>query len=124
MLNTGNLSRENVELYRNLFHEMSEASAICEIILDKNGAPWDYRLLDVNPAFEKIIGLPADQVRGKTRKEFGDTDSYWLELFGKVVTTGEPATRKDYTSQYGKWLDLRAYSLFGNKFACIFTDLT
>ena len=43
--------------YRSLFENIDEALALCEIILDDNGFPVDYRLHMVNPAFERNLGL-------------------------------------------------------------------
>lgn len=122
--NTGKSLHDNELLYQNLFTSMNEGLAICELILDESGKPDDYRHLEVNPAFERIIGVPADQVRGKTRREFGYADPYWLELFEEVVKTGEPASRVDYSSGSGKWFDLRAFSLGGGKFGFLFMDIT
>ncbi|HEX3046163.1 MAG TPA: PAS domain S-box protein [Bacillota bacterium] len=122
--NTGKLLPESELLYQNLFQSMNEALAIGEMIFDEDGNPEDYRHLEVNPAFERIIGLPADQVKGRMRREFGPADPYWLELFGQVVKTGTPASRVDYSTGSGKWFDLRAFSLGGRKFAFLFTDIT
>lgn len=122
--NTGKLLPESERLYQNLFNFMNEGLAICEIILDEDGKPDDYRHLEVNAAFERIIGLSAGQVRGKTWREFGYAGPYWLELFGQVVNTGAPVSRVDYSSGSGKWFDLRAFSLEGGKFAFLFTDIT
>ncbi len=115
---------ENDQLYRNLFNVMNEGVAICEIIFDKNGESYDYRHLEVNSAFERIIGITAYELRGKTRRDFGDIDPYWLELFAQVVKTGRPSSRVDYSSICEKWFDLRAFSLGGDKFTFIFMDIT
>jgi PAS domain S-box-containing protein len=48
---------ESEARYRTLFDTMTEGFAIDEMIFDENGAPWDYRFLDVNPAFERQTGL-------------------------------------------------------------------
>ena len=121
---TEKLFSENAELFCNLFHYMYEPLAICEIIFDKNGEPYDYRHLEVNSAFEIFTGIPARVLLGKTRREFGEPDPYSLDLFGQVVKTGEPGAREVYDSGSGKWCDLRAISLGGGKFAFIFMDIT
>jgi len=40
--------------------------ALCEIILDEDGKPYDYRYLYVNPAFEKLTGLKRENIIGRT----------------------------------------------------------
>ncbi len=110
-------------LYQNLFEFISEGLAICEIIPDQNGEPYDYRYLEVNPAFEKIIGISAERVKGKKCEEIGPTDPHLLELFGKVVTTGEPVSFKEHSSESGNWFDFKVFSLGGKKFAFLFTNI-
>ena len=43
----------------------SEAFSVGEMIFDEGGKPVDYILAEVNPAFEKLIGLSRDQILGK-----------------------------------------------------------
>ena len=38
------------------------------MMYDTGGAPFDYRFILVNPAFERFIGLPKDQVVGKNAR--------------------------------------------------------
>ncbi len=51
------------QMYRSLFHTMSEGFALHEIIYDKKGKPCKHKLIDVNPAFEKLTGYSADELR-------------------------------------------------------------
>ena len=43
--------------YRHLFNLMSEGVALHEIVYDKLKQPIDYKITEVNPAFEKITGI-------------------------------------------------------------------
>ena len=45
---------------------MINGFALHEIICDPQGKPVDYRFLEINPAFERITGLKASDVVGKT----------------------------------------------------------
>ena len=72
--------RANEERYRTLFETMKEGFALSEIIWDENGKPCDYRYLEVNPAFEKIVGLTRSQLIGKTVRElFARVEDYWVD---------------------------------------------
>lgn len=78
--------------YQTLFREMFDGFAVHEIILDDEGKPVDYRFLDVNPAFERLTGLRAEDVVGRRILEImPDTESHWIEAYGRVALTGEPA---------------------------------
>ncbi|PKN17419.1 MAG: hypothetical protein CVU71_16760, partial [Deltaproteobacteria bacterium HGW-Deltaproteobacteria-6] len=84
-----NQLRENEYKYRSLFTQISEGFALHEIICDDNGTPVDYRFLNINPAFEKMTNLQADDVIGKCVREiFPQTGVYRLEKYGKVALTG------------------------------------
>ena len=48
---------------------MDNGFALNEIICDKNDQPVDYRFLEVNPAFEKVSGMPREKLVGKRASE-------------------------------------------------------
>ena len=92
------LERQAEERYQTLFREMLDGLALHEIICDEQGRPIDYRFLAVNPAFERLTGLAAATVVGKTVLEvLPTTESYWIETYGRVALTGEPAFLKNYS---------------------------
>jgi two-component system CheB/CheR fusion protein len=69
--------------YQMLFDEMMDGFALHEIICDESGRPVDYRYLAVNPAFERMTGLNACDVVGKTVIEvLPETESYWIKSYG------------------------------------------
>ena len=55
--------------YRLLFENMITAFALHDIICDDLGQPIDYRYLEVNPAFERLTGLAASKLLGRTVRE-------------------------------------------------------
>jgi len=61
--------RKSEEHYRMLFINMSEALFLGELVCDRNGKPYDYRFLDLNPAFELHTGIKKEQVLGKLHLE-------------------------------------------------------
>lgn len=54
-----------VDAYQQIFNEMVCGYALHEIICDEDGVPVDFCFLDVNPAFERIVGLKKDAVNRK-----------------------------------------------------------
>ena len=84
--------RKANQKYQLLFNEMVDAFALHEIICDEQGTPIDYRFLAVNPAFETMAGVKAEDIIVKTVLDiFPNTESYWIETYGKVALTGETA---------------------------------
>jgi PAS domain S-box-containing protein len=117
--------RESEKQYRNLFNKMEEGFAMHEIICDQNGIPCDYKFLEINPAFEILTGLEASQVKGKTVLELlPETETYWIETYGKVALTGQPGHFESYSRAIGKYFHVMAYCPAPNQFATFFYDVT
>jgi len=117
--------RQSEEKYQTLFREMLDAFALHEIICDAENRPVNYRFLAVNPAFERMVGLTAETVVGKTVLELmPDTEAFWIETYGKVALTGEPVVFENFAASLGKAFSVRAYSPAKGQFACIFADIT
>ncbi len=117
--------RKSEQEYRALFTQMIDAYALHEIILDDNGKPVDYRFLAVNPAFERLTGLQADDIIGKTvLAVLPETEPYWIETYGHVALTGEPAHFENTSEELGRHYEVTAYRPAPGQFACTFVDIT
>ncbi len=117
--------RESEFKYRSLFTEISEGFALHEMIFDSDGKPVDYSFLDINPAFEKITGLAAADVIGKrVRQVLPQTEASWIEIYGKVATTGQPVSFENYASAFDRYYQVNAFCPQKGQFAVLFTDIT
>ncbi len=112
--------------YRALFDSIDEGFAICELLLDKQGKPCDYRWLEVNPSWEKQTGLK-DPV-GRTALELvPDLEQHWIEVYGKVALSGEPVRFQQGSQAMGRWFDVYSFRVGEphlRKFGILFTDIT
>ncbi len=116
---------ESEAQYRSLFEGMTEGFAIHEIICAENGEPFDYRFLDVNPAFEQLTGLKREDIVGKTyRQVLPDEGDNWINTFGKVALIGEPVEFENYSPSLNKHYEVFAYRCAPRQFAAIFLDIT
>ncbi len=117
--------RQSERKYRLLFENMTAGFALHEMIYDEQGQPADYRYLEINPAFEKLTGVPTSALLGKTVKEvLPNTEQYWIEVSGKVAQTGEPIAYQNYSRELGKYYDTWLFSPAQDQFAVVFTDIT
>jgi PAS domain S-box-containing protein len=117
--------RKSQNRYQSLFNGMTEGFALHEIILDENNRPCDYRFLEINPAFERLTGLKAVDIAGKTVKQvLPGTEDYWIDIYGKVAIAGTPVHFENYHSDLKKYYDVYSYSPSPNQFATIFLDIT
>ncbi len=111
--------------YDILFKEMQNGFAHHEMIFNDDGEAVDYRFLDVNPAFEAMTGLKAENIVGKTVLEvLPDVEPFWLKTYGQVVKTGEGISFSQYARPMDKHFSVSAYRSGENMFACFFTDVT
>ena len=111
--------------YYRLFSEMLNGFALHEMLYDTSGRPEDCRFMEVNPAFEAMTGLKAMDIIGRTVKEvFPHTTDIWINTFGRVALTREPAQFDLYSELFSKWFHISAFSPEPKQFAALFEDIT
>lgn len=113
------------EQYRALFNKMLNGFALHEIICNKGGKPVDYRFLAVNPAFEKMTGLRAEEIINRRGSEIlPETETHWIDIYGKVALTGESITFEYYSKNIERHFSVTAYQPEYRQFASILQDIT
>jgi len=121
----GKKLRESEERYRRLFTEMTTGFALHEIVIDEHGQPCDYRFLNVNPAFERLTGLRAEDIVGKRVLEIlPELEPAWLEHYGQVALTGAAIEFEEYNRSLDKYFEVRAFCPATGQFATLFHDIS
>ena len=116
---------ESEGMFRLLFDTMVSGFALHKIIRDEVGRPCDYRYLKVNPAFEKLTGLKAGDVVGRTVFQVQpNAEPVWIERFGCVATTGKPGTFEYYDRELSRYYQISAYRPEVEHFAVFMRDIT
>ncbi len=111
--------------YQNLFEQLLDGFALHEMIYDEDGTPIDYRFVSVNPAFEILTGLRAEEIVGRTVMDvMPGTEARWIETYGAVAKSGDPARFERYSRELDKHFEVLAYRPQPDHFACIFQDVT
>ncbi|AFY84530.1 GAF domain-containing protein [Oscillatoria acuminata] len=97
--------RENEAKYRTLFETMDQGFGIAEILVDETDRPIDYRMLEINPQFERLTGRSAQGfLTGKTVREVApELEEEWYQFYGTVGLTGIPAHREIYAQAWDRW---------------------
>ncbi|HEY5973661.1 MAG TPA: ABC transporter substrate-binding protein [Geobacteraceae bacterium] len=117
--------RLSEERFHSLFRHMREGMAIHEVISDSAGTPLDYRLIDVNPAYETITGISREQAVGTLASElYGSGEPPYLEKFTQPVLTGQPLTFETYFPPMAKHFQISVFSPRPDQFATVFFDIT
>ena len=113
------------EKFRRLYHSMSEGMALHTMLCDAAGKPVDYVLVSVNPAYEAITGLKAEQVVGRKASElYGTLEAPYLEAYAGVVATGQPAHLETWFEPMGKCFRITIFSPAKDQFATVFEDIS
>ena len=119
--------RESEAKYRTLFESIDEGFCIVEAIFDAEEKPVDYRFLQVNPAFFRMTGLPADAL-GKTMRELvPDIEQFWVETYGNVALTGESVRFESESVPMNRWFDVcasRVGDASSRRVALVFNNIT
>lgn len=117
--------REKEDSYERLFRSIQEGFGLAEIILDGNGKPFDFRLLDVNQAFGRFTGINPETAKGKTARELSlNLDPYWFDIFGRVALNSGSTHFEAERKVFGKWFEVYAFSPGYGKFGLLFIDIT
>lgn len=112
--------------YQTLFNSIDQGFCVCELVLDDDGHPVDYRYLDVNSQFEKHTGI-VDPI-GKTAKELvPGLEEHWVEILGKVVLDRQANQFELGSDVLGRWYQAYAFPYDDEnylRFAVLFSDIT
>ncbi|MDD4652265.1 MAG: PAS domain-containing protein, partial [Methanothrix sp.] len=117
--------RETEKLFKCLFENALNAVTINEIVLDAQGEPVDYIILQANPAFEKHTGLLVANVLGKRITQIypGTEKTDIIKIYGKVALTGEPTSFKRFFENVRRCYSINAYQIGKGRFAVVFEEM-
>ncbi|MET0029140.1 MAG: PAS domain S-box protein [Candidatus Thiodiazotropha sp.] len=108
-----------------LFSTMSEGVAIHELIYDDSSQPIDYLILNVNPAYCRMLGLEKSAIEGKPASGiYAQSPPPHLDIYHRVATGGDPYHFETEYSPLDKIFSISVFSPGNDRFATIFSDIT
>lgn len=118
--------RQSEARYRRLFELMDQGFAVVELQRDHAGKAIDYRLIEMNPAFERQTGLV--DAKGKLRSEIAPgNEETWLAIYDEVARTGQGRRLQDYHQPTDRWYDVYVAPVKDTdppRVSVLFTDIT
>ena len=116
---------ESEKEFRALYESMSEGLCQHEVVFDEAGKAVNYRILNVNPRYEDILGIKAENVVGKLATEaYGTDEPPYFDLYNEVAQTGIPTSFEAYFEPMDMHFSINVFSPAKNQFATIFTDIS
>jgi PAS domain S-box-containing protein len=123
--NAEKLLEDNQDRAQRLFSAMNEGFCLHELVFDESGKAVDYIIMDVNPAYESILGLKKDEVINRKASEiYGSKNAPFLEVYAKVAETQKSESFETFYPPLKKNFSISAFSTDKNHFATVFTDIT
>ena len=116
---------ESRNRFQALFSSSNEGIALHELLRDKDGKAEDYRVIDVNPAFEITTNISRDVAVGALASRlYGTGSPPYMDIYEKVARTGEPSTFDTYFPPMNKHFRISVFSPDRGQFATMFVDIT
>ncbi|RHW77783.1 EAL domain-containing protein [Colwellia sp. RSH04] len=110
---------------KSLILNMSEGLALHELIYDEHNQAIDYRILDVNPAFEAQTGITIKTAKGNLATEvYGVNPPPYIDDYAQVVKSSAPYSFDVYFEPLQRHFNISTFSPMANQFATVFTDIT
>ncbi|MFA5782754.1 MAG: PAS domain S-box protein [Bacteroidales bacterium] len=120
-----NARKESEEKYGRLFDNMLNGFILHEIISDENGAPVDYKYLEINPAGEKVLGLKREDIIGKTFSQLNpDAENLLINQYAQVASFGTHFESEFFDEKNNKYFRISTFSPKRGQFATIFEDIS
>jgi len=111
--------------FRSLFDSSNEGIAVHEMVFNGTGKEIDYRILNVNNAFEMILGIPRKKAIGMlASKLYGVEEAPFLDIYAKVARTGKATSFAVYFEPMDKHFLISVFSPEVGKFATMFSDIS
>jgi len=117
--------RASEEKYRSLFATMGQGYAEIRLLRDAAGRAVNQLYLELNPAFERLIGIPVSQAKGRTALEvLPDLEPWWHDAFDRILKRGVPERIEYQVASLGRWYEVFAYPRGGDRLKLLYTDIT
>ena len=116
---------ESEKKHRTLFETMGQGYGEVEIVRDADGRAVDHRYIELNPAFERLVGVPAAQAKGRLAGEvIPGLEPWWHETFDRIARGGEPKQIEFAVGPLNTWFSVFAYPQGGDRLILLYEDIT
>lgn len=116
---------ERKKFIESIYNNIEQGISVHEIIYDDNNLPLDYKIIDTNQAYEKILGISSEEAVDSLASDLYKAErAPYLNYYSKVVETEEPITSEEYYQPMDKFFKITATSSAENQFITLFNDIS
>jgi len=116
-------SREEL-LYHVLVERAMEPFARYKVVCVQ-GKGCDVEFMDINPAYERVMGVKKEDVIGKRfRDVWPNAEDCWMDIIVQTIETGKSIRYEAWSKDTGRYLEAVAFPLFSDEVAVLFIDRT
>ena len=111
--------------FHSLFRNMQEGVALHSMVRDGSGRAVNYRIVDVNAGYTRILGLEKEFVAGRlATRAYRVQEPPYLSLYEDAVAKGEPFAFDTCFPPLDRHFHVSVAPWGGDGFATIFSDIT
>lgn len=108
-----------------LYEAMNEGLALHQLVRNSFGEVIDYKLLEVNAAYESITGIKRELVEGRLASEvYGISPPPYLARYAEVALGGKSTSFETDYHPMQKSFAISVFSPEPDQFATVFSDIT
>ncbi len=121
---TAEALRESEATFRGLFEALPDGVALCEMVYAEDGSPSDYRILAMNPAYVRCLGIGRNAPGRKASEVYGTAPPPHLDIYDRVARTEQSEDYPLPDEAARAHLRMAVFGLGSGRFATIVHELT
>lgn len=116
---------EQKELIENIYNNIEQGLCLHEIIYNNDNEPIDYKILDVNKAYEELLDISKEKAVGSLGSElYYQEELPFLDIYNKNMGNGNAYMFEEYYGPIDKHLSITVTSPQEGQFITLFNDIT
>jgi diguanylate cyclase (GGDEF)-like protein/PAS domain S-box-containing protein len=122
------VNKMECDVCNSIFYNSPTGYAYHQVIMDQGDKVIDYKILEVNPTFERLTGLKAGELVGKPITQVlpeirkGSVD--WVEYYGDLALYGGHREFTHYWEPLDVWLRVKAFSFQKGYFVIYLSNIS
>ena len=122
---SASLLNQSEARYRTLFDTMGQGYCELKLLRDATHCAVDQHYLTLNPAFERMFGIPVKLAQGRKASEvFPDLDPWWTQSFDRIARAGRPEHLEYELTSAGRCYEVWVYPRGGDLLSVLYEDVT